>query len=168
MILVYYWFNTFFIYSILGYLFETTGNFIFDLTGNSGILNGPWTPIYGLGMIIAIVIHQKLDKKYHSKKVKNFLLFTYCIIILTILEQIGGMLIEYFLHTTYWDYTKLMFNFGKYISLETSLLWGILVFLVINFLKPFIDKINSKIPHYLTYILILLFLIDATYTWITK
>ena len=48
---MYYYLNYFFLFSIFGHFIE--GFFYSD--GDSGILNGYWTPIYGLGVIVIII-----------------------------------------------------------------------------------------------------------------
>ena len=42
-----YYINLFFIYSLLGFLFENFLNIITNATFNSGVLYVPWTFIYG-------------------------------------------------------------------------------------------------------------------------
>ena len=89
-------------------------------------------------------------------------------IILSIIEAMGGYLIEYLFHTTFWDYSDFKFNIGKYIAVEIAIIWGLCSILLIYFIKPLIDKIISKIPKYLTYTLLILFIIDLVLTLIIK
>ena len=159
-----YYLNYFFIFSIIGHILET---FVYH-NGESGILFGPWTPVYGIGVIIISLIHLFLDKTSKNKITKPLLLFILSSIILTLIEAIGGYLIEYLFHITFWDYSYLKFHIGKYIALEMSLVWGISSIVVIYVLKPFIDKIIGKIPKYLTYILTILIIIDFICTLIIK
>lgn len=67
-----------------------------------------------------------------------------------------------------WNYINHKFNIGRYTSLEISLIWGLSSILVIYFIKPLIDKFINKIPKIITYILIVLFIIDITITIIVK
>ena len=157
-----YYINYFFIFSILGHLLEII------LYNKSGILFGWWTPVYGIGTVIILLIHKCLDKFKLNKVLKPIVLFLACSIILSIIEAIGGYLIESLFHVTFWDYSSYKFNIGKYAALEMSLIWGLSSILVIYFLKPLIDKIIGKIPKYLTYTLILLFVIDLFLTIIIK
>lgn len=157
-----YYINYFFIFSILGHLIEII------LNNKSGILFGWWTPVYGIGTIIILAIHKYIDKFKLSKILKPIVLFLSCSIILSIIEAIGGYLIEYLFHTTFWDYSNYKLNIGKYAALEMSLIWGLGSILVIYFIKPLIDKIIGKIPQYLTYILIILFMLDLFLTIIIK
>jgi len=159
-----YYINYFFILSIIGHILET---FVYK-NGESGILFGYWTPIYGIGTIIILLIHKYIDKLKLNKILKPIVLFLACSIILSIIEAIGGYLIEYLFHQTFWDYSNYKFNIGKYAALEMSLIWGLSSILLIYFIKPLIDKIIGKIPKYLTYILIILFILDLFLTIIIK
>ena len=79
-----------------------------------------------------------------------------------------GILIEKIFHVVFWDYTKLKFNFGKYISLETSLCWMIGSILVIYVLQPLIVKFIFYIPNYISFILIFLMIIDFIIIFVKK
>lgn len=159
-----YYLNYFFIMSLIGHFIET---FIYD-DGNSGILLAPWTPVYGIGTILILLINKVINKYIKNKYVKIILLFLSSMIILSIIEAIGGYLIEYLFHTTFWDYSDFKFNIGKYIAVEIAIIWGLCSILLIYFIKPLIDKIISKIPKYLTYTLLILFIIDLVLTLIIK
>ena len=158
-----YYLNYFFILSFIGHLIET-----YIVKSNSGILLGWWTPVYGIGTIIIILINNFINRFKLNKVLKVILLFISCSFILTILEAIGGYLIEFVFDITFWDYTKYKFNIGKYIALEVSVIWGLSSIVLIYYIKPFLDKIISKIPKYFTYILITLFILDVISTLFIK
>lgn len=61
--------NIFLTYSILGFFYECIINFIQDGRFSSGFMYGPWTPIYGIGVLIILYIHKKLKK--YIKKIPN-------------------------------------------------------------------------------------------------
>lgn len=155
-----YYLNYFFIMSILGHIIEC----FFYSNGESGILLGSWTPIYGFGTIIILFINKFLDKYKLKKITKIFLLFILSAVILSMLEVIGGYIIRFIFNTEIWDYTNHRFNIGKYTSFEMSLVWGLSSILLIYFIKPILDKIISKTPNYLTYIFICLFVFDLIST----
>ena len=68
--------NCFFIYSVLGFFFEATYNLITSNHFSSGIMYGPWTPIYGIGAILTIQIHKSIfEKSNQNKFVKNLMFF---------------------------------------------------------------------------------------------
>ena len=85
---------------------------------------------------------------------------------MTLVEFAGGMLIETIFHRTYWDYTNMRFNYGKYICLEVSLAWGLLSTFITYLVLPFINKIEKKIPWFVSVGLIILFIVDIIFTLI--
>jgi len=159
-----YYINYFFVYSILGHFIES----FFYTNGESGILFGYWTPVYGIGVIIMLLIYNFMKKFKLNNVIKIFLIFLMCSIILSLTEILGGYLIKWIFHKIMWDYSNHKYNIGIYTSLEMSLIWGISSIIFIYFIKPISDKIISKIPKYLTYILIILFIIDNFFTIIIK
>ena len=164
-----YLLNCFFIYSILGFLLESTFTLIVSSHFSSGILYGTWTPIYGFGAILTIVISRKIFKNMHQNKfVETIVTFIILTVVLTIIEWLGGIIIENLFHETLWNYKDYKYNIGKYISLEMSLIWGIISIFVIYFIKPIIDKLEKKIPKFITIIITILFIIDLITTTIIK
>lgn len=162
-----YYVNVFFIYSIIGYIIEYIIHLISGYDG--GILYGFWTPVYGIGSLIVIYIYNKfLYKLNNHKGLRTLIIFFIGFFILSFIEYIGGILIEFIFNKTIWDYTSYKFNIGKYIALEMSLLWGISSLILIYVLKNPIDKIIKKIPKFVTWILIILFIIDLICTLIFK
>ena len=160
MVMYMYYVNIFFIFSVLGFLFENFLNIFTNDNFNSGILFGPWTFIYGFGAFLIIILNKFLNQ-YHMKKWKQvFICYVGITILMTLVEFIGGNLIEILFHRTYWDYTNMRFNYGKYICLEVSLLWGILATLINYFVFPWINKFEKKIPIWVSIGFIILFSID--------
>lgn len=157
--------NKFFIYSIFGHLLEN----IVMPSYTSGILYGYWTPVYGVGAVIIILTSRYLTKNFNLIGIKKLIaLFFICSIFLSSIEYIGGVLIEVIFHKTFWDYSKHKFNFGKYASLEMTLIWGLLSLGLIYIIEPFISKLEKKIPKLVSYILIILFIIDLVCTVFVK
>jgi len=58
MVNIMYYLNVFFAFSIIGHLLEN----IFNSHIDSGILLLPWTPIYGVGVIIIIFINNIIKR----------------------------------------------------------------------------------------------------------
>ncbi len=156
-----YYINTFFVLSILGHFIEN----IFYTSRDSGILFGYWTPIYGLGTIITIYVYNLIKKKYKLNNITKIIIsFLIGFIILTVLEFIGGYLIERLLKISFWNYEREKFNIGKYTSLKMAFIWGISSIVIIYVIKPLTKKINNYIPKFITYILITLYVIDSILT----
>ena len=59
------------------------------------------------------------------------------------------------------------FNFGHYISLEISLIWGVMSLVIIYVVKPVLDKLIKKIPSIVTYLVLGIFIIDFIITLIS-
>ena len=162
-----YYINSFFIYSILGHIIE--GIFYAIGSGESGILYGWWTPIYGVGCIFLLYFYDHVIKPCnYSKGVENVVIFFSGAIFLTLFEFIAGNLVEYFFDTVFWNYENLMFNIGKYISLEVALIWGFASLGLIRIFRRLFDFIEEKIPKWITWVLIILFIIDSFATFYFK
>lgn len=162
-----YYVNIFFLYSIVGYILEYIMYLICGYEG--GILYGFWTPVYGIGSLIIIFVYNKYLEKINNHKLLKFLcVFLTGFILLSIIEYIGGVLIDTLFNKTLWDYTNYNFNIGKYVALEMSLVWGISSIILVYLLKKPTDKLVKKIPKFITWILIILFIIDLLCTILFK
>ena len=164
-----YYLNTFLIYSILGFMLETTRSFLVNSKFTSGILYGPWTPIYGFGIVLVILTYNYLFSHLHLPRwVETIITFLIITLVLTLLEWVGGILIEKVFHTVFWDYSKEPFSIGKYISLSKSLMWGVGSIIFIYVLKPLLETLIKRIPLPVTVILTLLMLSDLIFTFVKK
>ena len=105
---------------------------------------------------------------HQSRFIETLVTFVILTIVLTIIEWIGGILIENLFHETLWNYKNYKYNIGKYISLEMSLVWGIVSIFVIYFIKPLIDKLEKRIPKFITIIITILFIVDLITTTVIK
>lgn len=160
-----YYLNTFLLYSILGFLLETIVSFITRSHFKSGILHGPWTLIYGIGVIIIIILSNYLFYNLHLPRwIETIFAFVIITIILTALEWLGGILIEKFFHITFWDYSNEALSIGKYISLTKSLMWGIGAILFIYMIKPLLESVVKQIPIFITIGFTIIIIIDFMIT----
>lgn len=163
-----YYINSFFLYSLLGFIVEST---IFKNTilKPSGVLNGPITLVYGVGGIVLLIVNKYIIDKIKTKKIiKIIISFIIYTIVLTLVELICGYLCRFIFNIDMWNYTDKKYNIGKYISLEYIGVWGIYGLITTYIIKPYIDKIIKLIPKDLTYISILILALDIIITIITK
>lgn len=161
---MYYYINNFIFFSILGFFFETGMFALLHLHNQSGFMYGIWTPFYGTGVLLTIFIYKLIDKTKLTKLKKNILLFIIYFIIFTLLEEFGGIALEY-LHGYYlWDYDIVPLHLGKYISVPTSLLWSTFALIYLYIIKDITDNLIKKIPKWLTITLSSLFIIDLVLT----
>ena len=161
-----YYVNIFFLYSIIGFILEYIMYLINGYEG--GILYGFWTPIYGIGAVVISLIYNKfIEKLHHHKILKFIIIFLTGFFLLTIIEFIGGNLIKLIFGETMWNYSDYEFNIGKFISLEMATIWGVSS-LILIYLKDITDKIVKKIPKFISWILIILFIVDLICTFLFK
>lgn len=90
-----YYLNCFFIYSFIGFVYENIIEFVRGKKPGSGMLYGPFTPIYGIGALLILVISKFIFNILNLNKVLEVIIIVLSLtIILTVLEWIGGVLIE--------------------------------------------------------------------------
>ena len=155
----------FLMYSMIGWTVESIYRSICEKKIiNSGFLNGPYCPIYGIG---AIVIVYTINR-FPIIKENLLILFIGSMIIFTIWELLVGVLLEKIFKTKYWDYSHCRFNIKGRICLTNSIYWGILGILVIRFIHPFAQNIlkiikleTGNIFYIFVYILTVVFIIDT-------
>lgn len=160
MVIIMYYINMFLLFSIIGHIVE---NFFYNSI-DSGILYGFWTPIYGFGVLLIILIDSILKKVKLNKLAHIIFTFLICSVTISLLELIGGYTIEILFGRVFWDYSHLPLNIGKYTSLSMCAVWGGASIIFLYLLKPLADKIIKKVPKYITYILSTLFIIDVIVT----
>lgn len=131
----------FFVYAILGWCTEVcyaatvTGKFI-----NRGFLNGPWCPIYGVGIVIVLAFLEPLQGNL-------LLLFLGSVLLTSALELVTGFVLEKLFSQRWWDYSEQPFNLGGYICLRFSLIWGFACLFILEILHPTIMWVIRLIPH---------------------
>ena len=163
-----YFLNCFLIYSILGYILETVLGIITKTNYKSGILNGPWAVIYGIGVVVILLLSNYFFKNLHMPRLlETIIVFFILAIFLTCLEALGGILIEKVSGVVFWDYSNFKFHIGKYICLEMMLVWGLASTIFIYVINPIFDGLIKKIPSFLTIVVAIFFVIDVIYTIFT-
>lgn len=155
---MYYYFNAFFFFSIVGHFIEE-----FFYTGEPGILQGYWTPIYGLGSVIILGLYSFLKKQNLNKVTEVILVFLNGFFILTFLEWLGGILITKIFGVILWDYSDHFGAIGKYISLPMAGVWGCCSLLLVYGLKRVVDPLLYKIPKWVSLFLFVLLISDIIY-----
>ncbi len=162
----FYYMTAFFLmYSFLGWVVEVVYHAVsMGIIVNRGFLNGPVCPIYGFGMLAILLL---LDPFMSN----SFLIFLGGMAVTTLIELVGGFLLNKIFHMRWWDYSKEPFNFGGYICLKFSIFWGLGTVFILKIVHPFI-RLNVHIfdcmPGYvLTVLLYAVFLADCVITVLT-
>lgn len=163
---LFYIFYVFFIYSFIGWIYESTYVSIRKKTFiNRGFVNGPVIPIYGFGALLFYLALWKVRDNF-------FLTFFGGAILATALEYLTSPLMEAVFHTKWWDYSRFRFNIKGRICLLASILWGFFSILMLNIVHPGIDFIINSIPRrageILGYIIFPVFFTDLVSTIISS
>lgn len=164
-----YYINNFLLYSIFGFIMESTLFKFIQINKHSGIFYGPITAVYGVGIISILLLNKYIFKKIKCYKFLKYLIeFITLTIILSVIEYLGGNILNYLFNIDMWDYSNNHPHLGKYICLQNSLIWGMLGTVYIHLFKPFTDKIIKTISTKETYLFLGLFILDTIITLITK
>jgi len=140
----------FFIYAFLGWCIEVIyaavkiGKFV-----NRGFLNGPYCPIYGVGVLLVL---------YLLNPVKDNLLYMFLgsVLITSTIELMVGFLLLKFFHKKWWDYSDRPFNIGGYICLMFSFAWGLACLVVVDRIHPLISSFSNWIPQTASKVLLII------------
>ena len=164
-----YYIKNFFVYSIIGFLLETIAAYILGSNFSSGILYGFWTPIYGIGAVLVLLLSKYLFLELHMPRfIETIICFFAITGILTFLEWLSGITIEIIFGITFWDYSTHKYHLGKYVSPIMSIVWGLSSIIFIYFVKPTTDKLIRKIPNWTILPVSIIFISDIIFTLITK
>ena len=164
-----YLIKNFLLYSVIGFIMEST---LFKITNsykNSGIFYGPITAVYGVGIIAIELLNKYFFKKIKQHKIIKIIIeFITLTIILSTIECIGGNVLKLLFNIDMWDYSQNFMNLGKYVCLGYSLIWGLLGVSYIYIFKPFTDKLLNQITNRETYLFLIIFIIDTFLVLLTK
>lgn len=137
---VFYIFS-FFIFSFLGWLMETTLCYgLFGYYTKRGFLYSPICPIYGTGALILMIYLDKSTSR--NTYLKLFILFT---IVFSFFEYIVGFALEALFATRWWDYSYSRYNLNGRVTLLNSFFWGIITLIFAHFIYPLTQKFKNKI-----------------------
>lgn len=154
-----FYINLFLFSSILGFSYETIFRLIHHYS-TYNLLLGPWMPIYGFGILIVEGIDKTLNFFQIKGKKKVFLNLLLSVFFITILEWIGGILVEKLFSTSFWNYESIPLHIGPYISILISIIWGIMAMFLEYFFTPICTPLLKKIPNWISFLLLLLLLLD--------
>ncbi|MCR5799965.1 MAG: hypothetical protein K6G69_07815 [Lachnospiraceae bacterium] len=142
MTVVFQWIMYFFIYCLVGWIYESTYVSIRTrkLT-NRGFMRGPFLPIYGCGAVIMAWV----GTRFGGNPVTLFFGGMICA---TTMEFFTGAAMEKLFKVRYWDYSKVPFNYKGHICLGASLAWGAFTLILNYFIHPPVQRFVSGIDLY--------------------
>ena len=131
---------TFFIYSFVGWAWESClvsvreGRWV-----NRGFVTGPVCAIYGTGAISDYLI-------FHNHTDNVYLLFFGGMIAATAIEYVAACLLELVFHTSWWDYSVQPLNFQGRICPYATLGWGVVAVLFYRTMQPTARLLIRLVP----------------------
>lgn len=146
----------FLLFSFLGWLLDSSYRSITEKKlVNAGYFKGPLCPIYGFGGLALLFIF-----KYFAL-LPLFPLFILAGISLVVVEYLGGLFAEYFLHLKLWDYSSSRYHLGGHIDLLHSSYWFFLSFFFYYFIFPFTRGMERVIfvPEFIELPLLVIFVV---------
>lgn len=130
----------FFTYSFFAWTAETLAATIREKGfRNRGFASGPFCFIYGVTAVILTVFLQDLRQQ-------PFFLFLGCSVIATVVEWVTGKLLEKMKRKKWWDYSGKKWNFGGYICLQYSVIWGLLGCLAVQYFNEWVLDVYHILP----------------------
>ena len=140
------WFLWLMIYSVIGWVYESTICSIGQRKLiNRGFLNGPYCPIYGTGAVLVLLVLGRIQNPV--------LLFFAGAALTCSLEYLTSWLMEKLFHARWWDYSKRKFNIGGRVCLIGAVVFGAFSVVLILVLHPFIKSLTDRLT-------------DTALTWI--
>ena len=130
----------FFAYSFLGWVGEVLFTAVVHRKyQDRGVLSGPLCLLYGVGGLVITFALGDIREGW-------FFLLVFSAVYATVIEWIGGHILEYTTHTRWWDYSKKPFNLQGYICLGSSIAWGAFTVLLFYVFQPFVEWITGLYP----------------------
>lgn len=130
-----------------------------EWTVRHDLLYGPFSTLYGFGMILFLLFLGWRNKK--RGVVKTFLYATF---IGGVFEYLASFFLELFLGMKFWDYTGMFLSIEGRTTLPFMLVWGAMGTFVVKVVYPFLSKWIEKIPktigNILYYMLLVFFVVD--------
>ena len=155
----------FFCFSFSGWLLETVAAAVrTHRYVDRSVLFGPLCIVYGVGGLMMVHLLGELRGNW-------LFLFLGCAIYATVVEWIAGHLLEAITHTRWWDYSNHRWNLDGYVSLSTSLLWGLMGLAVVQWGTPLLLFVYRLVPalvmHITLWVLLGVLAVDALGTILT-
>ena len=104
----------------------------------SGVMYGPFNPLYGLGILLMVLALNRIRKWYHC--------ITYGAILGGTLEYFSSLLQELFTGSVSWDYSQKLTNIDGRTTVLYAVFWGVLGLVIAKVIYPYLSKGIEKIP----------------------
>ena len=141
-------FKKIFIFFVIGCLFGTYYEELLwlfthhELTNRQGLFYGPFSPIYGLGVIVFVIF---LGKNNDNRS--NLKTFIYSMFIGGGTEYLTSVIAEYVFSAKYWDYSNKFLNINGRTTIPFMIFWGLLGLVLMKVIYPKISNLIECIPY---------------------
>ena len=148
----------FFIYSFIGWLWETVYCSIKDKRFDyRGFLFGPYCPVYGFAVTTVLIFTEPFQKHLLG-------LFLSGIVIATAFEYFAGWFLETFFHMKLWDYSQEFGNLKGRVAPAISLFWGFGILILVRLIQPSVMALVLRIDDWWAAPIAFLMLSDFIWT----
>lgn len=151
---------------LVGTYWEEILNFIktHDWQTRQGLLYGPFSPIYGVGVAIFVIF---LGKHNDERSMLKTLL--YAALIGGVTEYLTSLIADKVFGVEFWNYKGMFLNINGRTTIPFMIGWGIggtiLMKVIYPFISKWIEKIPFKIGNIIYYIVFSFILIDVIITY---
>lgn len=130
----------FLIYSFMGWVIGTAAAAVRERKFiDVGFLFGPCCPAYGFGALAFAIFLPELKNEW-------FFLFLGGVVLSFVISMGTGFVLEHIFHRKWWDYSRKRFEFGGYVNLPYTVVWGFLAVVCVAFINPFLSDTISIVP----------------------
>lgn len=130
----------FFVYSFVGWVIGTIlAAYRRKKFVDVGFLYGSYCPSYGIcGVLFFILLHELHDQW--------FFMFLGGAIISSFVVYMTGFFLQKIFHHKWWDYSRKRFQFGSYVHMPYTILWGLMAIICVEFIEPTLLNAVHLIP----------------------
>lgn len=154
-------------YSLLGWIIETLFKSVHAKRFvNSGFLSGPFCPVYGFGALLVIQSWEMVNRTISLVDPATRMVISVILAIIgtSALEYLTGMLLEKLFNRKWWDYSEERFNIQGRICLKYSVYWGMLAYLMLEIIHPFLlqcaNNVSMNLKYFFAGIMMVYFIFD--------
>lgn len=148
----------FFIYSFVGWLWETIYCSIKDRKfAYRGFLAGPYCPVYGFAVTTVLVA---------TKPFQSHLLWLFLsgMLVATVFEYVAAWLLETLFHMKLWDYSNEFGNIQGRIAPAISLFWGFGIVILVKFIQPSVMWLIAHTSDWVALAIVIIMTADFIWT----
>lgn len=129
-----------------------------------GLIYGPFSPIYGVGVAIFVVMLGK-----HNEQRSILKTYLYACLIGGVTEFMTGWIADVCFGVEFWDYTGYFLNIAGKTTVPFMLGWGLLGLMLMKVVYPFVSRWIEKLPYQYAqpvyYIVLILIILDVILTY---